>query len=68
MRAGGFSVQLVGKMEVSDKTGQTDLVFVGLGSLHFRDSAEETHPEETGSFQAHQDFVGAGWLLVSHHS
>lgn len=67
MRAGRFTAQLMGKVEVSDKTEQTDLFLVGLDSLSFR-AAEETHPEETGSFRTRQDFVGADYLLVSYHS
>lgn len=58
----------MGKVEGSDKRGQADLFLVGLGSLDFPDSADETHPEETGSFQTHRDFVGADWPLVSNHS
>ena len=67
--AGGLRVQwLVGKVEGSDKREQTDLFLVGLASLNFPDSTEETHPGGTGSFQTHQDFDGADWLLISNHS
>lgn len=53
---------------MSDKKRQTDLFSVGLGSIHFPSSAEEMHPEETGLFLTHQDFVGADWLLVANQS
>lgn len=66
VRAGGLRGRwVVGKVDVSDKRGQTDLVLVGPASLNFPNSAGETHPGETASFQTHQDFVGADWLLVS---
>lgn len=41
----------MGKVEGSDKRGQSDWFLVGLTSLHFPDSVEETHPEETACFK-----------------
>lgn len=66
MRAGGLrGPWVVGKVDGSDKRGQTDLVSVSRASLNFPNSAEETHSGETASFQTRQDFVGTDWLLVS---